>query len=292
MLRQLGFKLGGGLLVSKRFKWVLLLLRKVGIVRMIHALLDVLESFNKTKEMECFSKMMIEKNNEIKNVYNMLEDEESKKVYKNILNYRKTKKRKYIRNIITKKQYFISGLIPVGSKEIFVDGGAFTGDTIIDFNKFVDGVYDKIFAFEPDEKNIKILNSEIEKRHMKNVEIFPYGLWSSKKDLFISNDGGMIATVSETGDIKVDVNSIDNLLSKEKVTFIKMDIEGSEMEALKGAEYVIRTYKPILAISIYHKPADFYEIPTFIKSLNKDYKLYVRHHTCFSSDTVVYAIPA
>ena len=86
------------------------------------------------------------------------------------------------------------------------------------------------------------------------------------------------------------MDSIDNVCWEDKVTFIKLDIEGSELEALRGAEKIIRRDKPRLAISIYHKPQDYFEIPLYIKELVPEYKLYIRHHKFNKNDTVVYAI--
>ena len=80
--------------------------------------------------------------------------------------------------------------------------------------------------------------------------------------------------------------------SEERVTFIKMDIEGAELESLKGAgRIIIREQKPKLAICVYHKKEDIFDIPEYILSLNPKYKLYLRHYTLGEWDTVLYAIP-
>ena len=77
---------------------------------------------------------------------------------------------------------------------------------------------------------------------------------------------------------------------EEKVTLIKMDIEGAELQSLKGAKRIIQHDKPKLAICIYHKPEDMVEIPLYIKELVPEYKLYIRHHSSNVSDTVLYAV--
>ncbi|EOS66974.1 FkbM family methyltransferase [Oscillibacter sp. 1-3] len=96
----------------------------------------------------------------------------------------------------------------------------------------------------------------------------------------------------DDGEIVVPVATIDEIVEKEnpKVTMIKMDIEGSELEALKGAKKTIQRNKPKLAICIYHKPEDMLEIPLYIKSLVPEYKLYVRHHSNSNVETVLYAV--
>lgn len=78
----------------------------------------------------------------------------------------------------------------------------------------------------------------------------------------------------------------------EKVTFIKMDIEGAEYEALLGAKETIQKNKPKLAISIYHKPEDIISIPKLIKSMVPNYRLYIRHYSNADNETVLYAIPS
>ena len=76
-----------------------------------------------------------------------------------------------------------------------------------------------------------------------------------------------------------------------RVDFIKMDIEGAEYPALRGAEQTIRSFRPKLAISIYHQISDFVDIPRFLHGLNLDYDFYVEHHTIYQNETVLFAIP-
>ena len=97
--------------------------------------------------------------------------------------------------------------------------------------------------------------------------------------------------VSETGDIQIQVTSIDEFSSEKniKIDLIKMDIEGSEIEALLGARQTIRKFKPRLQICSYHKFDDLWEIPILIKKLSPDYLLYLGHHTQNIFETIVYA---
>lgn len=121
--------------------------------------------------------------------------------------------------------------------------------------------------------------------------MIPEGAWSKKERLYFSdeNECGMIT--GKPSDIYIDCDSIDNMVdSDEKVTFIKMDIEGAELEALKGAVDTIKRCHPKLAICVYHKREDLITIPQFIKSIDKSYKLYLRAHYPYVSETVLYAI--
>lgn len=93
------------------------------------------------------------------------------------------------------------------------------------------------------------------------------------------------------GGISIPVTTVDNELKSEKVTFIKMDIEGAELESLKGCKRTILNNKPKLAICVYHKPEDIWEIPSIILEYFSEYKLYLRHYSFAGSETVLYALP-
>jgi hypothetical protein len=80
------------------------------------------------------------------------------------------------------------------------------------------------------------------------------------------------------------------VFKNEKITFIKMDIEGSEPQALSGAEEIIKKQKPKLAICVYHKPEHLWEIPLYLKKIVPEYKIYIRHHTPLEYETVCYAV--
>ena len=116
------------------------------------------------------------------------------------------------------------------------------------------------------------------------------GLWSCNDTLYFDGSGtGGSRIVGKQSDSSVEVVSLDSYI-KDKVTFLKLDIEGAEMEALKGARYIIKTQKPKLAICVYHKKEDITEIPMYIKHLVPEYKLYLRHYSDDAGETVLYAV--
>ncbi|MCI7785795.1 MAG: FkbM family methyltransferase [Succinivibrio sp.] len=152
------------------------------------------------------------------------------------------------------------------------------------------GKYKKIISFEPDEKNFKKLKSLVEKHGLQGVEIKKQATGSKNGKIGFVSSGNMGAKVIDNqieGNI-VEVVALDNY-KNEFPTIIKMDIEGFELEALKGAENIIRTLKPKLVICIYHKILDFYEIPMYLKSLVPEYKFKVRQHEPGFCETVLYA---
>lgn len=115
------------------------------------------------------------------------------------------------------------------------------------------------------------------------------GLWDKKATLrFVAISNGS-SKVAEDGVQQIDVVSLDDVVH-DKVTFIKLDVEGSEYKALLGASKIIQNDKPKLAISVYHKPEDIWELPAFISSLNPEYSFYLRHYSTAASETVLYAI--
>ena len=172
--------------------------------------------------------------------------------------------------------------------EFFADVGALDGSTTEYFLKhFEDG---HAYVLEPNPKQFQITRESL--RDYPQAELFPYGAYDKNTTLRFDpqegSEGG--ARVSESGDIEIEVRRLDDLLENRPVTFLKMDIEGSELAALRGAERIIREQRPKLAICVYHKPEDMWEIPSFILSCHPDYKLYLRHHSMLADETVLYAV--
>ncbi len=169
-------------------------------------------------------------------------------------------------------------------EEIFVDGGSFDGNTSIDFSNWCGGGY--IYAWEPDPDNQKKCRQLLEKNSLC-YELIPKGLWSKAEVLNLTMDEKS-SRISEQG-MEVEVDSIDNAIGKQ-VTFVKMDIEGAEYQALLGARNTIRDYKPKLAICVYHKAEDIWELPSLIHKLNPEYRFYFRHYSFGDVETVLYAL--
>jgi hypothetical protein len=96
--------------------------------------------------------------------------------------------------------------------------------------------------------------------------------------------------INSQGDVTIEVDSIDNILNGEKVTYIKMDVEGAELETLKGGIDSIKKWKPKLAVSMYHKKEDLITIPKLIKEIRPDYSLFLRHHMYITQELVMYAV--
>lgn len=176
-------------------------------------------------------------------------------------------------------------------KEVFIDAGGFDGLTSVQFMNWC-GRNGYSYIFEPDEKNISLIRNNL--KEILNYEIIPKALWSSTTVLGMNAKGDFSTTVgeieSESVEEQIKAVSLDEFVGDRKVTFIKMDIEGAELEALKGAKKLIREQSPRLAVSIYHKPEDIWTIPALIYEYNSNYRFYLRHYSFSYYDTVLYAI--
>lgn len=171
------------------------------------------------------------------------------------------------------------------SDGIFVDGGCFAGETINDFINWNKN-YRKVYSFEPDlEQFKKCKNRYIDDQKIK---ILNYAVWDKKETLHFFSNGAGSRIVSDSL-MNVEGVSVDEIVMDDKVTFLKFDIEGSEMKGLAGAEKTIIKNKPDLAICVYHKCEDLFTIPNFVIKLCSDYKIYLRHYQLSKYETVLLA---
>lgn len=189
------------------------------------------------------------------------------------------------------EQYFDLEDMNLTPDEVFIDAGCYDGETSLEFIKWCSGNYKHIYAFEPEKTNMDRCRKIIEEHQINNITLFQKGLWSSSGKVFFEDGKDSSSKIVETGNSSIEVAAIDDLLLNENVTFIKMDIEGAELEALKGAEKTICKYRPKLAISIYHKLDDIIEIPLYLMEICSSYKFYLRNYTCGPHETVLYGIP-
>lgn len=186
-------------------------------------------------------------------------------------------------------QYFEPDIIKYSNEEVFVDAGSYDFRTSLKFADRCNSAK-KIYAFDPDKENIKKCRKAIDAFDICPVVFFDSALWSRNEILNFNSLGGGGSTVLSSGNTQVSGITLDSVVGYDKITFIKMDIEGSELEALKGSTETIKRCKPKLAISVYHKPEDIIDILKYIIDLECDYKLFLRHYTNWSVDTVLYAI--
>ncbi len=230
----------------------------------------------------------------------MLKDEKSRDILSTITKFRKTLNAADYVYSDGEEEYFteeIGALSAVEGGVRFVDAGAYTGDTLLSICKHASSV-EFVASFEPDSVNISKLKESARvaaKTSGGFFALYPMGVWSKSDILEFSIDGNASSGVAKEGGknvIQIPVCSIDDTLFAVAPNFIKMDIEGAETEALLGARECIKSYAPILAICVYHRPSDLWEIPLLIDEiLPNGYDMYLRVHEHMGLSTVLYCLP-
>ena len=206
-------------------------------------------------------------------VYNRLADEESRRVFLDVLNFKVSGKVDYLFNSFCEKDEVYRDLLRLKNDEVIVDLGAYDGDTIREFTTFTDGKYKRIYALEPDKKNF----SKLEKNtcEMDNIFIYNMGAWDKMDTLIFDSQRSRNSKLSSKG-VPIEVSDIDSLISDD-ITMIKMDIEGSELHAIEGAKMTIKKHRPKLYICAYHRNEDLFSIPLKVLEIEPSYKVYFRH---------------
>lgn len=184
-------------------------------------------------------------------------------------------------------EYFNPSFFPPGRREVYIDAGCYSSGTIKNFAAYCGGNYEAIYGFEPDPASYERVLEELGGTGLANVAISQKGVWSSSGQLSFHDGLGGSAAIDDAGRLTIDTVALDEM--NITPTFIKMDVEGAELEALRGAEKTLRTHRPRLAICIYHKNEDVLDIPLYLQEIVPDYKFYIRHHSFCELDTVLYA---
>jgi FkbM family methyltransferase len=187
------------------------------------------------------------------------------------------------------EQYF-PGLFSMAADECFVDCGSYTGDTIQSFVAQTGNRFDKVIAFEADHAVLSDLQDSLS--HIGNrVVLHRAAVGSHDGIVRFSGNGIGGGSVTATGEAEVPCIRLDTALAGERVSFIKMDIEGAELEALEGAHHVIWRDRPVLAVCGYHKPDHLWRVLASLKNLAPDSALFLRSHCADGLDAVCYSVP-
>lgn len=185
-------------------------------------------------------------------------------------------------------QYFDLPYLTHDDNEVFVDAGCFDGMTVQNFIRWCNGKYKEILSFEPDKKCYEECKATLE--DAKNLTLENIGLWNREDILHFRATGASDSQIDMDGETQIKVERLDNIAHSRRISFIKMDIEGAEKEAIMGAKNIIGSQKPKMAVSIYHKKEDIWEIPKLLLEINPDYQFYLRHYSLRDAETVLYAV--
>ena len=233
--------------------------------------------------------MYKENQEKIKWLEDNLADEKSVKVYKDYLSQKMTSV--YAGSYDTIEQYFDPSVYTLQDEEVFIDCGAFQGETSESFIKQMEQngkQYKKTYMIEADKVNAGVVRECFADK--PGIKIIEAGVWDNDGKICFSQGNGTNSAISDDGGTVIDTVTIDRIVKDEHVTFIKMDIEGAELRALRGAKDVIERCRPKLAICVYHRPEDLFMIPQYIRSLYPGYKLYLRKYQPYGIETVLYAV--
>lgn len=199
-----------------------------------------------------------------------------------------------LEDTLYKKQYFDLPCFSCEEGESFVDVGAYQGESSLAFIKWYSKMgrekYGNIWALEPDPSSYENCCLNLKKLKLRNLNVINAAAWNENEILRFKACGNFDACIKQDGQIEIRGVKLDAILEDEKVTFIKMDVEGTEKRAIIGAEKIIREQKPKMAISIYHKPEDIWELPSLLLEYNAGYRFYLRHYSFADSETVLYAL--
>ena len=243
---------------------------------------------------------------ELQTVYERLADavsrEVSRETFASVLNYKLSGKLSYLQACTTNRAEDLRTIFSFGGEEMYLDLGAYNGDTVQEFLQLTRGRYKKIVALEPDPKNYKKLTDYVRQYELKNVTCLQAGVWNDCGSLELTGNGGRQSTfweadrsrfatqpLSQTCSMKkkikkqqVTVVSVDAVLGNDHGDYMKFDVEGVEKEALEGAAGHLAPdgngALPKLLVAAYHHDEDLFALPLLLWKLQPEYKIYLRKH--------------
>ncbi len=234
----------------------------------------------------------------IRNCYALLEDELSRRDLREQLLWRYWLDFSVLSPPLdASRTYFPVDLLSPLPDEVFVDCGSFDGDSIRSFNRHWGGEFRHAFAFEPDPANRGALDSNMKAMGISDrVTVMPYAVGNTNGRVSFDCDSSMASHLTAE-DPKSDAGSsiecrrLDDIEWPMLPTYIKMDVESAEPEALAGASEMLRLHQPVLAICTYHRNEHLWQIPNLIQSISPGYHLFARRYGEECWEGVCYAIP-
>lgn len=224
---------------------------------------------------------MLRNEDAVAKVYDWLADDLSRETFCKIVQFRLVDDSIEVPTMAQDNQYFEYEFYNKRNDECFVDCGAFDGISLRTFLKENENQFEHYYGFEPDKDNFERLEgylSTLSDDVREKMTVFEAAVYDKKGTSMLYSLKGPGSFMADIGNEEVKTITIDEALEGQKATYIKMNIEGSEMQALAGAEQTIRNYKPALAIAGYHKTWDLWEVPMRIKEFHSEYKIYLRSY--------------
>ena len=210
---------------------------------------------------------------ELRAVYDMLADEESKATFRHLVDYKLSGRPESLRRARSPREAMWD-ILSLGANETYLDLGAYTGDTALEFSHRVEG-YEAILCVEPDGRNFRRLRENT--AQLRNCECYNVGIADTVGEMTFSAGKGR-GNARGGKETVVRCETVDHLLRGRAVSYIKMDVEGQERAAICGGAETIRRCRPKMLISAYHRTEDLFAIPLQVKEICPDYRVYLRHH--------------
>ncbi|BCU07299.1 FkbM family methyltransferase [Allochromatium tepidum] len=243
------------------------------------------------KELKCIEPKLEDYRELILSCAEIFEDDLSRKIYSNVMTACILRKFDGLTFIDSEEQYFPLDIEMTKGYRSFMDCGAFCGDTLENLVK--KNLTPKIYiAFEPDWRNFLKITQLIEKFNIDKALLFPCALSRNTMPLRFTLDqvhSGAGSSIDPNGEYLVQCVAIDECLKGIEPTFIKIDIEGNEIEALIGAKKTIVHYRPDIAVAIYHYADHYFKIPNLLHRWNLGYRFHIRTYDYFGNETILYA---
>jgi FkbM family methyltransferase len=224
----------------------------------------------------------------LRQVRQLLASSHSQDAFDAVMAFRMTFDPQVLRGVVVDHEYLAPDVLTLSSQEVVVDGGSYTGDTIESLLQQTGGAR-RVVAFEPDPTNFE----KLQQAYGDNSTVIcrQEGLYSCSTELRFASNGREDAALSLEGESSISVVVLDQIPEVQDVTFLRLNIEGAEMEALAGARELLLRQRPKIAVAVYHVPEHLWRIPLWLAALLPNYEFHLRQHEGGLVETVLYAIP-
>jgi FkbM family methyltransferase len=240
---------------------------------------------------------LLEQRTEVHRAFDLWEDDASRAEYVAQVRFRLNADFDGLSHPVAHPQYFPDDLFTWSDDEWIVDGGAYDGDTLRMLSATHGDRFGHLLALEPDPANFMKLQDTVDalsSAARSRVDSRQVALGSERRTLYLDATGSAASATSvapSAGTIAVSAETLDSLVEGARPTFIKLDIEGFEVEALQGARTTIQRHAPVLAVCVYHRQDHLWRIPLLLSNLRADYAFFLRPHNEEGWDLVCYAVP-
>lgn len=225
---------------------------------------------------------------DIQHAYALLEDDLSRSVFESIIKFQYTGDIEYLDVCTTPKDEAFNNILKLSGSEVYLDLGAYNGDTIREFLSYSADGYRGITALEPNAKSFEKLKDCCS--GMENVDLWQIGSYNKNTRLGFNGKGGRNCSIDEKG-TPVQVCRVDTILCGKRITYAKLDVEGAEKATFEGMENTLKLFKPKLNVAAYHRSEDMFALILQLYKLNPEYKFYLRHHPYIPHwDTNLYCV--